>query len=135
MTSTLSATQRWSIITPTATPGTSSRNPPAPRGTIQTDSTRRIVSSPTSVIVSTPTPVSSLENLHTPIPNPEAGAIITNPQRTRASEKNQRQWQWQLQPQAVSTPRSMVTGSHSIHRFGHSDMTRLVFATGRLLEL
>jgi hypothetical protein len=29
----------------------------------------------------------------------------------------------------------MVSGSRSIHRFGHSDMTRHVFATGRLLEL
>jgi len=29
----------------------------------------------------------------------------------------------------------MVSGSRSIDRFGHSDMTRLVFATGRLLEL
>jgi hypothetical protein len=135
VTSTPSATQRRSIITPTATPGTSSRNTPAPSGTIQTDSTRRVVSSPASGIASTPTPLSGLENLPTPIPNPEARAIITNPLRTRATEKNQRQRQWQLQPQAVSTPRSMVSGSRSIHRFGHSDMTRLVFATGRLLEL
>jgi len=29
----------------------------------------------------------------------------------------------------------MVSGSRSIHLFGHSDMTRFVFATGRLLEL
>ena len=29
----------------------------------------------------------------------------------------------------------MVSGSRSIHQFGHSDMTRLVFATGRLLDL
>jgi len=28
----------------------------------------------------------------------------------------------------------MVSGNHSIHRFGQSDMTHLVFATGRLLE-
>jgi len=28
----------------------------------------------------------------------------------------------------------MVSGSHSIHRFGHSAMMRPVFATGRLLE-
>jgi hypothetical protein len=40
-----------------------------------------------------------------------------------------------LQPQAVSTPRSMASGSRTIHRFVHSDMTRLVFAPGRLLEL
>jgi len=133
--STPSTTQRRSIITPTATPGTSSCNTPAPSGTIQTDSTCRVVSSPASGIASTPTPLSDLENLPTPIPNPEARAIITNPLRTRATEKNQRQRQWQLQPEAVSTPRSMVSGSRSIHRFGHSDMTRLVFAMGRLLEL
>jgi len=29
----------------------------------------------------------------------------------------------------------MVSGSRSVHRFGYSDMTRLVFATGRLMEL
>jgi len=129
--STPSATQRRSINTPTATPVTSSRSTPAPGGT----TTRRVVSSPAFGIAITPTPLSGLENLPTLIPNPEARAIITNPLRTRATEKNQRQRQWQLQPQAVSTPRSMVSGSRSIHRFGHSDMTRLVFATGRLLEL
>jgi len=87
--STPSTTQRRSIITPTATPGTSSRNTPPPSGTIQTDSMRRIVSSPASGIASTPTPLSYLENLPTPIPNTEARAIITNPLRTRATEKNQ----------------------------------------------
>jgi hypothetical protein len=104
VTSTPSATQRLSIIPPTATPGLSSRNTPAPSGTIQTDSTRRIVSSPASGIASTPTPLSGLEILPTLIPNPEARAIITNPIRTPATEKNLRQKQWQLQPQAVSTP-------------------------------
>jgi len=29
----------------------------------------------------------------------------------------------------------MVSGSRSIHRFGHLDMTRVVFAMGSLLEL
>jgi len=135
VTSTPSSTQGRSIITPTATPGTSSRNTPAPSGITQTNSTHRVVSSPASVIASTPTPLSGLENLPTPILNPEARAIITNPLRMRASERNQRQRQWQLQPQAVSTPRSVVSGSRSIHRFGHSDMTHLVFATGRHLEL
>jgi hypothetical protein len=133
--STPSTTHPGSIITPTAMPGTSSRKTAAPSGTIETDSTRRVVSSSVSGIASTPTPLSGLENLPTPIPNPEACAIITNPLRTRATKKNQRQRQWQLQPQAVSTPRSMVSGSRSIHRFGHSDMTRVVFAMGRLLEL
>jgi hypothetical protein len=52
-----------------------------------------------------------------------------------ATEKNQRQRQRQLQPQPVSTPRSIVYGSRRIQRFGHSDMMRLVFVTGRLLEL
>jgi hypothetical protein len=135
VTVTPSATQRRSMITPTAMPGTSSRSTPAPGGTSQTDSTRRVVSSLASGIASTPTPLRGLENLPTPIPNPEARATITNPLRTRATERNQRQRQWQLQPQAVSTPQSVVSGSRSIHRFGHSDMTRLVFATGRLMEL
>jgi hypothetical protein len=131
VTSTPSATQRRSTNTTTATPGTSSRSTPAPGGT----STRRVVSSPASGVVITPTPLRGHENLPTPIPNPEARSIITNPLRTRATEQIQRQGQWQLQPQAVSAPRSMVSGSRSMHRVGHSDMTRLVFATGRLLEL
>ena len=74
-----STTQRRSIIPPTASLGTSSRNTPAPSGTSQTDSKRHIVSSPASGIATTPTPLSGLENLPSPIPNPEAGAIITNP--------------------------------------------------------
>jgi len=131
VTSIPSAAQRRSINTPTATPVTSSRSTPAPGGT----ATRHVVSSPAFCIAITPTPLSGLENLPTLIPNPEACTIITNPLRTRATEKNQRQSQWQLQPQAVSTPRSMLSGSRCIHRFGHSDMTRLVFATGRLLGL
>jgi len=131
VTSTQSARQRWSINTPTATPVTSSHSTPAPGET----TTRPFVSSPAFGIAITPTPLRGLENLPTLIPNPEAHAIITNPLRTRATEKNQRQRQWQLQPQAVSTPWSMVSGSRSIHRFGHSDMTCLVFATGRVLEL
>jgi len=131
VTSTSSATKRQSIHTPTATMVTSSRNTPAPRRT----STRRIVSSPAFGIAITPTPLSGLENQPTPIPNPEARAIITNPFRTRATENHQWPRQWQLQPQAVSTPRSLVSGSRSIHRFGPSDMTHLVFAMGRLLEL
>jgi len=135
VTSTPSATLRRSINTPTATPGTSSRNGPAPEGTLQTDSTCRAVSSPASGIASTPTPLSRLENLSTPIPNPAACAIITNPKRMQATGKNQRQRQWQLQPQVVTTPQSMVSGCRSIHPFGHSDMSRLVLATGRLLEL
>jgi hypothetical protein len=130
-----SARLRRSINTPTAMPVTSSRSTPAPGGTLQTDLTRRVVSSPASGIASTLTPLSGLEMLPTPIPNPEARAIITNPLRKRATERNQRQRQWQLQPQAVSTPRSMVSTSRRIHRFGHSDMTCLVFATGRPLQL
>jgi hypothetical protein len=133
--STLTATLPRAKNLPTTTPGTSSRSTPVPGGTLQTDSTRHIVSSPASAIASTPTPLSALENLPTPIPNSEAHAIITNPLRTRATERNQRTRQWQLQRQAVSTPRSMVSGSRSIHRFGHLDMTCLGFGTGRLLGL
>jgi len=132
VTSTLSATPQLSIDTPTDMPGTST---PPPRGTTQTDSTHRLVSSPASGIASTPTPLSGLENLPTPIPNPEARMIIKNPLQTRATERNQRQTQWQLQPQVVCTPLSMVSSSRTIHRFGYSDLMCLVFATGRLLEL
>ena len=55
--------------------------------------------------------------------------LFTNPLRMRATERTQRQRQWQRQPQTVSTPQSVVSGSRCIHQFGHSDMTRLVFAT------
>jgi len=109
MTSTPSGTQQRSIITKTATPGTSSRNTPAPSGITQTDSTHRVVSRPASDIASTPTPLSGFGNLPTPIPNREARAIITNPLPMRATDRNQRQRHWQLQPQAVSTGRSVVS--------------------------
>jgi hypothetical protein len=87
VTSTLSASQRRSIFTPTSTPGTSSGNTQAPSGTIQTDSTRHVVSSPAPGIVSTPTLLTGLEDLPTPIPIPEARMIISPPLRTRATER------------------------------------------------
>ena len=135
MTSTLSTTQRKSINTRTTTPGRSSRSTQAPEGISQADSMCRVESSSASSIASTPTHLSSLETLATPIPNAEARTIITYPLRTQATERNQRQTQWQLQIEAVSTPWSMVSFSRSIHRIGHSDMARLVFAMGRLLQL
>jgi len=135
VTSTPSTTLRRSIHTPTATPGTSSGSTPAPRGTSQTDSTCRVVSRHASGIAGTRTPLSGLDNLPTPIPHSEASAIITNPLLMCATEKNQRQRQWQVRQQVVSTPRSMVSGSHNIHRFGHSGMMRPLFAMGRLLDL
>jgi len=122
-------------MTPTSRLGTSSRNTPARSGTLPTNSTLRVVCSPASGIAKTPTPLSGLENLPTPIRNPEAHAIITNPPRTRATDRNGKPTECQLQPQAMSTPWSMVSDSRSIHRFGHSDMMRLVFAPGRLLVL
>jgi len=134
VTSTPFAAQRQSMNTPTTTPGSGSRSTPAPGGTSQADSKLRVVSSLASSIASTPTPLSGRENLPTPISDPAARAVITNPLQTRATRKNLTQRQWQLQMQAVSTPRSMVSSSCSIHRFGHSDMTRLVFATGSLME-
>jgi hypothetical protein len=96
---------------------------------------RHIVSSHASGIARTPTSLRGLENLPTPISNPGARIIITNPLRTGATEKSQRHSQWQVQLQAVSTPRSMVSSSCSIHRFVHSDMTCLVFSTGRFPDL
>jgi len=115
--------------------GSSSRSTPAPSSTPQTDSTHRVVSSYASGIASAPTHLRGLEILPTPFPSPEAHVTITNPLRTRDTERNQRQRLWHLQPQAVSTPQSVVSGSRSIHRVGHSDMMCLVFATGRLMEL
>jgi hypothetical protein len=94
-----------------------------------------VLSSPTSGITNPHTPHSGLENLPTPIANPEAPAMITNPLRKQATENNQIQKQWQLQQQGVSTPRSLVSGRRNIQRFDLSDMTRLVFAMGTLLEL
>jgi hypothetical protein len=40
-----------------------------------------------------------------------------------------------LKLQEVSTHGSIVSGSHSINRFGHPELTRLMFAMGRPLEL
>ena len=81
-----------------------------------------------SIITPTATPGTSSRN--TP-----ASSGTSQTDSTRATARDQRRSQWQLQMQAVSTPRSVVSGSHIIHRFGHSDMTRLIFSTGRLLEL
>jgi len=108
---------------------------PAPRGTSQTDSTRHVVSSPTSEIANTPTSLRDLENLSTAIPNAEPHRIITNSLWTSATERNKRQRHWQLQLQTVSTPWSVVSGSCSIHWFGQSDMMCQLFAMGRLLEI
>jgi hypothetical protein len=133
--STPSLTLRRSINTPTAIPSTSRCNTQGPSGTFKTVSTHRVISRPVLGIACTPSLPTGLENLPTVIPNPEARAIITNALRMRATEKNQRQREWQLQQQVVSTPRSMVSGSRRIHRFRHSDLTLLVLAKGRLLQL
>jgi hypothetical protein len=135
VTSSPSTTLQRTINTPAAILGTSSRSTLAPGETLQTHSIRHVVSSPTSSIASTPISLTGLESLPTPIRNAEVRAIITNPLRTQGTEKNQRQRQLHLQPQAVSTPRIIVSGNHRIHRSGHSDVTHLVFATDRLLEL
>jgi len=75
VTLTQSTRQGRRINTPTTKLGTRSHSTPAPGGT----SKHRIVSSPKSGIVITPISLRGLENLHTPIHNPEARAIITNP--------------------------------------------------------
>jgi len=135
VTSTPFTTQRQTMITTNARLSTSSHSPPALGGTSQTDSMPRVVSSLTPGIASTPTPLLRFENLPTPITNQEARTTITNPLRTQATARNQRQTQWQFQPLAVSTPWSVVSGSCSIHRFGHSDMMCHALATTRLMEL
>jgi len=134
-TSTQSATPQWSIGTPITTLDIRSHSRLAPEGTSQRDSTCRIESSPTSSVASTLTPLSSHANLISLIPDPEDCTIITYPLRTWATEMNQRQREFPLPPQVVSTPQSVVSSSRSIHQFGHSDMTHLLFATCTLLEL
>jgi hypothetical protein len=109
VTSTPSATQRRSIYTPTATPVTSSHSTLAPGGT----STRHVVSSPAFGIAITPTPLSHLENLPTPIPNPESHVIITYPLQTRATEKIQRQ------AVAIATAGSVYTSINSLRQSQH----------------
>lgn len=75
--STPSATQRWSINTPTAILGS-----PAPGGISQRDSMHPIVLSPFFGIASTPTLLSGLQNLPTPISDPKAHAIISKALQT-----------------------------------------------------
>ena len=135
VTSTQSPTQPWSLITPTAMPDTSSRNTPALKGISPTDWTLHLVSGLASGIATTPTSLGGLENLPIPIPAPEARATIRNQLRLQATERNHRHRQWQLQPEPLSTPQSVVCGNASNHRFGHSNMTRLVFAMVRLMDL
>jgi hypothetical protein len=135
VTSTPPAAPWWSIVTPTMMSCSRSHSMSGSGRTTQTDSTPRIVSSRTSGIASTPTPVRSFQNLSSPIPNPGARMTITNPLRTHATERNQRQWQWQLQPQAVSTPRSVISSGRSIHWCTHWFLMRLVCAMGKLMEL
>lgn len=118
------------IQTPSATPTSSARS-----GTTVASSTRRVDSSPAPSGNSSPSPFVGLANQPVPITTPEARASITHPLRKAGRDANQRTKAWQIPPQAVSTPRSAVAGSRSIHRFGHSDMTRLVFHTSRHLEL
>jgi len=135
MSATLSTTQRLSMITSTAIPGTTSPCIAAPGRTSQADSTPRVVCSITSGIARTPTPLHGIENLSTPFPNSEPHMTIPNPPTTQATEQHQRQKQWQLQLLTVSTPSSVVSGCRIIHRIGYLDMTLLDCATGRLMEL
>jgi len=82
VTSTPAATLRRSTSTSTAMPCTCSRSTTA----LGRTSTHHVVSNPASGNVLPPTPLRGLENLPTPISNPEARAIITNPLRTRATQ-------------------------------------------------
>jgi hypothetical protein len=76
MSPTPSTTLQQSTNTSTAT---RSHSTPAPRGTLQTHSTHLVVSSPAFSFSCTPTPLSRLEILPTPISNQAAHVIITNP--------------------------------------------------------
>ena len=133
--SSLAATLQRILSTSTATPGSSSCSLPVPGNSTATYSMCQTVSSSASDIACTPTPLSGLDNLPNPIPNPEVHTIITKALWTRATHRNARWWQWQLQPSAVSTPQFLATGSCSIHLFGKPTLTRHVFQTSRLVEL
>jgi len=131
----LSATQGRSMITPTAIQSTTCHSTPAPRETSKTDWMHCILSRLACGIASLPTHLSGFENVPTAIPNPKACATITNPPPTEAIERNDRKRQWQLQLQAVSTPRSVVSGSLSVHYDVNTDMVLLVLAMSRLMQL
>jgi len=135
VTSSQSATQQRLWSTPTTMRVISSYSTPAPEGTSQAHSTRRVVSSLPSAISCTPTCLSGPQNLPTSIPNPEACSTISNHLWIQAAETNHRERQSELQPQAVPTPQLVLSGSHSILQIVPSDMTHVVFATGRLMEL
>ena len=83
ITSNPSATLGQSINTPTSMLGTSSHSTPTPWET----SAVCVVFSLASGIAITHTPLSGLDTLPTPISNPEARAIITNPLQTQATER------------------------------------------------
>jgi hypothetical protein len=76
-TSTRSATQRWSIITPTTTPDISSRNTPEPNLHRETQCVA-LYPAPHPALLALPLLSAVLKTIPTPIPNPEARAIRTN---------------------------------------------------------
>jgi len=119
VTSTPPTTQWRSMNIPTAMPDTSSRSTPPPGGTSQAESTHCVVFSLASGISSTTIPPSNLENLPTPIANPEACAIITNSMQTWATDRNQRQRQWQHQ--------------QNVNRFGSHNWTTQQLWTATLI--
>jgi hypothetical protein len=87
-------------------------------------------------LTSSPTPNRGLQNDGTPVPHDDARALITNPLQRKQGRSDQRQWsESPLHPPAPLTPASRIVGGRSIHRFGHSDMTRMVSETSRNVEL
>ena len=109
------------------------------RGNFLPSPTARVEYSLPPEVPSCLSPLAGLENRPIPIPNPDARATITNPLRTQSKKsgdkRKDRQWhEAQVQSQEFITPISQVVGSRSIHKYGHTDMTRLVFATSRLVE-
>jgi hypothetical protein len=87
-------------------------------------------------MASSPTPRRGLQNDGTPVPHVDARASITNPLQRKQGRLEQRQWSDSpSHPQAASTPLVRIVGDRSIHRFGHSDMTRMVNHTSRYVEL
>lgn len=90
--------------------------------------------SSSNVQISSPTLRVGQRNEHTSISRARQTSVFTQPLRHSAST---RQWSDSpVQPAGLSSspPTSSIVGRRSIHRYGHSDMTRLVNETTRLVE-
>ena len=91
---------------------------------------------PHNPLVSSPAPSRELQNDGTPVPHDSASASITFPLQQKTGRTERRQWSdGVIQREEELIPGSRIVGSRSIHRFGHTDMTRMINETSRKVEL